>query len=311
MEKIPPTIQSIEAKDLHWINVSRVTSEEMNWLKEKFHFHQLHLDDCLSPYQRPKLDVHPDYLFMVLIFPIYKRKTREIVSSEVDFFIGSNFLVTVHRNELAPLINFFNACQLSKTKQEKYFTGNPSAVLYELLNQLLSSCKPILESNSYSINDIEESIFRGYERRMVREILIVKRNIINFRKIIQVHRSVLAKLIEKSEQFFSAGQLKLYFKELIETTSDIWEALDNLHQSINSIEATNNSLISFRLNDIMKLLAIASVCFLPVTLIASLYNMRVPNLPLERYPFAFSVLLILMGILVATLFLIFRKKRWL
>ncbi|OIP76525.1 MAG: hypothetical protein AUK09_01700 [Parcubacteria group bacterium CG2_30_36_38] len=304
------TIQTIETRGLRWINVSRVTSPEMEYLKREFNFHQLHLDDCLSPYQRPKLDIRSDYLFLVLVFPIYRRKTREIISSEVDFFIGSNFLVTVHRNELPPLINLFNACQASKSKQDKYFTGNPSVLLYELLNQLLISCKPILEFLNYFIDDIEESIFRGYERRMVREILIAKRDIINFRRIMQIHRSILTKLIEKSEQFFSTGQLKLYFKELIETTGDIWEVLDNLNQSINSIEATNNSLISFRLNDIMKLLAIASVCFLPVTIIASLYNMRVPNLPLESNPLVFPSLLTIMAVSVLILFIIFKKKRW-
>jgi len=304
------TIQTIETRGLRWINVSRVTSPEMEYLKREFNFHQLHLDDCLSPYQRPKLDIRSDYLFLVLVFPIYRRKTREIISSEVDFFIGSNFLVTVHRNELPPLINLFNACQASKSKQDKYFTGNPSVLLYELLNQLLISCKPILEFLNYFIDDIEESIFRGYERRMVREILIAKRDIINFRRIMQIHSSILTKLIEKSEQFFSTGQLKLYFKELIETTGDIWEVLDNLNQSINSIEATNNSLISFRLNDIMKLLAIASVCFLPVTIIASLYNMRVPNLPLESNPLAFPSLLTIMAVSVLILFIIFKKKRW-
>jgi len=304
------TIQTIETRGLRWINVSRVTSPEMEYLKREFNFHQLHLDDCLSPYQRPKLDIRSDYLFLVLVFPIYRRKTREIISSEVDFLSGSNFLVTVHRNELPPLINLFNACQASKSKQDKYFTGNPSVLLYELLNQLLISCKPILEFLNYFIDDIEESIFRGYERRMVREILIAKRDIINFRRIMQIHRSILTKLIEKSEQFFSTGQLKLYFKELIETTGDIWEVLDNLNQSINSIEATNNSLISFRLNDIMKLLAIASVCFLPVTIIASLYNMRVPNLPLESNPLVFPSLLTIMAVSVLILFIIFKKKRW-
>jgi len=307
----PETIQKIETKDLQLINVSRVSKTEMDYLKKEFRFHQVHLEDCLAPYQRPKIDVYNNYIFMVLIFPLYKRKTREIISSEVDFFIGSNFLVVVHRNDLPPLINFLNACQTSKSKQKKYFTGNPSVLLYELLNQLLSSCAPILELLDNSIVDIEESIFRGYEKRMVKEILIAKRNIINFRRIMQVHRAVLTKLINKSEQFFSTGQLKLYFRELIETTSDIWEILDNLNQSVDSIETTNNSLISYRLNDIMKLLAIVSVCILPVTLIASIYSMQMPNLPFINNPLIFPFLVFTMIIGIGVLVIIFKKKKWL
>ena len=210
-----PTIQQIETKNLRWINVSRVTQEEMDWLERKFHFHPLHLADCLSPLQRPKLDVAPDYLFMVLLFPIYRRKTRKIISSEVDFFITSNLLVTVHHNELSPLINFFNLCQISKSQQKKYLTGNPAVLLYELLNRLLGYCNPILDNLNINVDTIEEHIFRGYERRMVREILIAKRNIVNFRRIMEVHHSIISKLVTKSERFFSPGQLKIYFKVTI------------------------------------------------------------------------------------------------
>ena len=127
----------------------------------------------------------------------------------------------------------------------------------------------------------------------------------------QVHRAVLTKLINKSEQFFSTGQLKLYFRELIETTSDIWEMLDNLNQSVDSIETTNNSLISYRLNDIMKLLAIVSVCILPVTLIASIYSMQMPNLPFINNPLIFPFLVFTMIIGIGVLVIIFKKKKWL
>ena len=66
----PETIQKIETKDLQLINVSRVSKTEMDYLKKEFRFHQVHLEDCLAPYQRPKLDVYHNYIFMVLIFPL-------------------------------------------------------------------------------------------------------------------------------------------------------------------------------------------------------------------------------------------------
>lgn len=114
-----PTIQQIEVHGLTWINVTRVGHDEIKYLEETFKFHPLHLADCLSPMQRPKLDAKHNYLFMVLLFPIYRRKTREIIPAEVDFFIGPNYLVTVHNNELSSLINFFNLCQISNSEQKK------------------------------------------------------------------------------------------------------------------------------------------------------------------------------------------------
>lgn len=306
-----PSIQQIETKNLSWINVNRIGPEEMKYLEENYKFHPLHLADCLSPIQRPKLDIATDYLFMVLLFPIYNHRSRELIPSEVDFFISSNYLVTVHNNELSPLINFFNLCQISKSQQKKYFVSNPSFLLYELLYRLLVYCNPIVDNLNLNVRHIEENIFRGFERRMVREILIVKRNIVNFRRIIQVHRTVINKLVNKSQPFFSAGQLKLYFDNLIEMIDEIWDNLENLRQTIEAIERTNNSLISFKLNDVIKVLTIISVTMLPVTLIASIFGMNIESMPLINRSGGFWLILILMAIVSGYLFFYFKKKQWL
>ncbi len=306
-----PTIQQIKTKNLLWLNISRVSSEEMKYLEEKHKFHPLHLTDCVSPTQRPKLNISSKYLFMVLLFPKYNRRTREITSTEVDFFIGSNFLVTVHRNELSPLINFFNLCQISQSQQKKYFTGNPAVLLYEILNRLLSYCGPILDNINLNVSNIEEHIFRGYERRMVKEILIAKRNIVNFRRIMQVHRTVISKLLNKSGLFFSPGQLKIYFEELIEMTDDIWQNLENLNQTIEAIEQTNNSLISFQLNDIIKILTTISVIVLPITLISSIFGMNIRFLPLVNHASSFWLIIGLMALSFLSMIYYFKKRKWL
>ena len=317
MLKIPmflptiPTIRQIETKSLLWTDISNVSPEEMKYLEEKFQFHPLYLAECLSPVQRPRIAINPNYIFMVLVFPIYSRHTRKIKPSEVDFFLGPNFLVTVHRNELPPLINFFNLCQISKSQQKKYFMGNPSALLYELLNQLLTHCNPILDNLNAHVASIEENIFRGYERRMVKEMLTIKSSITNFRRIMQIHRSVISKLIKESNLFFSPSQLKLYFEELIDTTEDIWEKLEYMQKTIETMETTNNSLISFQLNDIIKILTTISVIILPITLIANIFGMSIRFMPLADNPLAFWLIIGFMGLAFFLMVWYFKKKRWL
>lgn len=303
-------IQEIKSKNLTWIDVSVCQPKEMKHIQEKFKLHPLHIDDCLSPVQRPKLDITANYLFMVLLFPVYNRRTRKIISSEIDFFINSNTLVTVHRGELASLMNFFNLCQTNQGQKEKYFIGSPALLIYEILNRLLSACNPILGNMGLNINSIEENIFDGYEKRMVREILIAKTNIVNFRRITQSHRLVVAKLLEKSSLFFSPGQLKIYFKEVIETAEDIWQNLENLKQTIEAIEQTNNSLIYFQLNDIIKILTIISIVVLPISLIGTLFGMNLNFLPLSNHPIGFFILLSVMGLMIVSLVSYFKKKKW-
>jgi magnesium transporter len=303
-------IKTIKSKNLTWVDVSACRPLEMKKIEKEFNIHLLHIEDCLSPIQSPKVDVAPQYLFMVLLFPVYDRKTRKINSSEIDFFINSNTLITVHRGELSPLMNFFNLCQTNEEQKEKYFIGSPALLIYEILRRLFESCSPILGHINLNINKIEENIFKGYEKKMVREILIAKTNIVNFRRITQAHRIVIRKLLKKSSIFFSPGQLKIYFQEVIETAADIWDSLENLKQTIEAIEQTNNSLISFQLSDIIKILTIISIIVLPISLVTNTFGMNLKFMPLINDPFGFWALLGLMILLTIILISYFRKKQW-
>lgn len=306
-----PTIQQIKTTNFSWIDISRCSSEEMKYLKQNFKFHSVHLNDCLSQTQRAKLNVTQKYIFMVLLFPLYNRKTRKITSSEIDFFINSNYLITVHQGELSPLINFFNSCKVNNSQQKKYFSDNPSTLIHEILNRLFSYCIPILDTLNLNIISIENHIFQGYEKKMVREILIAKTNIVHFRKIMQAHRLVVSKLLKKSDIFFSAGKFKIYFDELLENIDDIWENLENLRQSIEAIEETNNSLISFQINDVIKILTTISVIILPITLIATIFGMNLQFIPLTNNPLAFWIIILIMVILFSGLVYYFKRKKWL
>ena len=306
-----PTIQQIKTKDFSWVDISRCSPEETKYLEQNFGFHPVHLSDCLSRIQRPKLDTTQKYIFMVLLFPVYSRKTRKVISSEIDFFISSDYLITIHRGELSPLINFFNFCKISQAQQQKYFSGNPSALIHEILNRLFSYCVPILDTLNINISSIEEHVFRGYEKKMVKEILIAKTNIVNFRKTMQAHRMVISKLLKKGNIFFSTGKYKIYFDELLETVDDIWGNLENLKQSIEAIEKTNNSLISFQLNDVIKILTTISVIILPITLIAAIFGMNLQFMPLANKPFSFWIIMGIMIVTFSVLFYSFKKKKWL
>jgi magnesium transporter len=306
-----PTIQKIKNKKFTWIDVSQCEYEEMQYLKKTFDFRSAHINDCLSKIQRPKLDLENKYIFMVLLFPVYDRKTRKIKSSEVDFFIGPDYLITIHRSEINPLMNFFNSCKVNLAEQEKYLTEKSSVLLYEILRNLFDYCVPILDALNSNISSIEENVFKGYEKKMVREILIAKTNIVNFRKIMQAHRSVIFKLANKGGSFFPSLKYKDYLKEILESTEDIWANLENLKQNIEAIENTNNSLISFQLNDVIKILTTISAIILPITLIAGIFSMNLKFMPLSDQPFAFWLITGLMIIVFAFLFHVFKNKKWL
>lgn len=305
------TYQIIHTSRLTWINFNQFGPAEAEFLKEKYSFHPLDIEDCISPAQRPKLDEYANYLFMLLTFPLYVREEREIVSAEINFFIGPEYLITVNKDQLKPINNFFEQCQLNDIVREKFMMGNSTKLLYEILNRLQDYCYPMLDHINDDIETLEKNIFKGYERSMVKEILIVRRNIVNFRKTMQAHGAVLKKLIAKKTKYFIPNSIEVYYANILEQTNDIWDILNNQKETIEALHNTNESLISFRLNDIMKLLTIISVIIIPGNLIASLFGMNTVFTPLVHNPNGFYVIVLSMLLIMTTLIFIFKRKKWL
>ncbi len=304
-------IKILKSKNLTWINITKPAKKEIGYLQKYFDFHPLDLEDCLPPLQRPKLLEHHNYLFMILQFPVYNRKTKTLKSTEVDFFITPKHLITVHNNELKPLKDFFELCDKDISAQEKYINGDASSLLYEILDRLLNYCFPMLNHISQDIDNIEKEIFTGYEKKMVHKILNTKRNIVNFRKAMQAHKNVIKRLAARIPKFLERPKQKVYFNNLIEYTKDIWDLLQNHKETIDALHDTNESLISFRLNDIMKLLTIISVTLLPINMIASVFGMNTEYLPLIKLSWGFWSILVIMLVVIAIMLVIFKKKKWL
>ncbi len=308
----PTETRSIITPTLRWIDVPKPNVATLKKLQKEFQFHPLDIEDCMQANQYPKLDGYPHYLFLVLHFPSYSPQTRQITATEIDFFIYPNALITVHEDGVHNKIDdLFLQCSKDPQKQTQLLHGNPSILLYTLLEALLKDVFPLLGHIRGDLQFIERQIFAGYEKTMVQHILQAKRNIVNLRSIMQSHEFVIQKLIVKSEPLFSTAQLQVYYNNLVEHTKDIWAILQNEKETIEALQETNESLISFRLNDIMKLLTGMSVVLLPVTLIASVMGMNVSLPFLESAANGFWYIVGFMVALATTMVLYFKHRDWL
>lgn len=304
-------VQIIKLPNFQWININKPTENEIQYLRENFNFHPLDFEDILSPMQRPKLDDYQDYLFMVLSFPFYDREEKTIKGSELNVFIGHDFLITCSDGQLERLDNLFWQCKTSDQLRSLYTNNGPTMLLYHIINKLQHSCFPMMEHITIDIAEVEKKIFAGQEKKMVYSILLIKRNINNFRKIIRIHKSVLQKLISHKEKYFISANAIVYFNNIVEQTKEIWDGLDSLRETINDIHNTNESLISFRLNDIMRTLTIISVIFAPINFIAFIFSMRANGMPIIENANGFAIILSIMLLTAFSLFVLFKKKKWL
>src|SRR5829696_2812332 len=293
-----PRVEEIAAEGLRWVKIERPGSLEQAWLEENFDFHALDFEDVLSRNQRPKIDVYDDYLFIVLHFPIFDRAARRLGAGELDLFVGPGFLVTIPNQPLQPVEYLFERCRQKEEMREQLFSRGSGYLLYRITDDGFDYCFPMLRKIGNKLDALEVEIFEERAEEVVRDISNVKQEIINFRKVIRPQRPVLRDL-EKVKQRYLARDLDLeiYFDDIVDAHERIWDMLENYKEVAKALEETNESLISHRLNDILRVLTAISVIILPLTLIASVMGMNT-WVPSEGHEAGFFTVLGIMAVVL-------------
>jgi magnesium transporter len=304
-----PRVEIVQHGDLRWINIEQPGALEMAWLEEHFDFHPLDYEDVRSRNQRPKIDEYEDYLFIVLHFPVFDKAVGRLNAGELDIFIGPDYLITLPSTQLHPVEYLFERCRANEDVRDQLMCKGPGLLLYKIVDDSFDYCFPMLRKMGNKLDRIEDEIFEGAAEDVVRDISNAKQEIINFRKIIRPQRSVLRDL-ERNKQRYLAQDLEIYFDDIVDASERIWDMLENYKEVVEALEVTNESVISHRVNGILRVLTAFSVIILPLTLIASLWGMNVA-VPGEGSGRAFWIIVAAMvGLLVAMLGY-FRRRRWL
>jgi magnesium transporter len=304
-----PNVEILEHAGLRWINIERPSAIDRAWLEEHFEFHPLDYEDVVSRNQRPKIDEYPDYLFIVLHFPVFDKSVGRLNAGELDMFIGPDFLVTIPNVPLQPVEYLFESCRASEDLRDQLFSNGPGYLLYKIVDDCFDYCFPMLRKMGNKLDRLEEDIFEGGAEEVVRDISNAKQEIINFRKIIRPERAVLRDL-ERSKQRYLAQDLEIYFDDIVDASERIWDVLENYKEVVEALEDTNESVITHRLNNVLRVLTSVSVILLPLTLIASIWGMNV-RVPGQDSIHAFWAILGFMLVVLVSMVLYFRRRGWL
>lgn len=306
-----PMIRKIQTNGIAWFNLANPSIVEMEKFAREYKFHPLDVESVMTPLTRSRFEDYDHYLYAVFLFPLYDRKNRVIRPAKIDCFVGKDFLITIHHNKFQPLVDFFGIMSVSSDFQKKYFRSMES-LLYELFNKLLTSIFPMLDHMNQELADIEKGVLSGRERQMVDEISVVRRKVINFRQIMQAHKNIFKRFVLtcRNPHLLYIND-HVYFDRLITYTKEIWDILDNFRDRITGLQETNDSLISYKINDVMRRLTIISVLILPASLIATLFGTNFISIPLQNHPFGFWVLLFFLILGVSGLAFYFKQKKWL
>lgn len=297
-------------KNLTWVDLESPTQEEVRTIMDEFGINPLAAEELLTPTLKPKVDVYENLIYLILHFPVFKHSHTSGQSQEVDFLIGKDFLVTTRYDTIDPIHKFSKVFEVNSILDRSDIGNHAGYLFFYMIKKLYKSIAHELEFIEDSLEDVEEQMFQEREREMVIEISKVSRELLNFKQALTAHKDVLESFEVAGKQFFGNAfgyHLRTIKGEYYKIENEIKFHTDTASE----LRATNNSLLSAKQNEVMKVLTIMAFIAFPLTVIASIFGMNIPNLPIAGHEYDFEIIL---GIMLATallFFVFFKYKKWL
>ena len=301
-------IHKIEYNGITWLDIPQPTVMDIEYLRQNFPFHPLDIEDLLGNLQRPKLDEYDDYLFLVLHLPTFDKARRVTTPSEVNLFVGPDYIVSLHKGELWPITKLFEAVQSSDRLKAENLGNGPGYLLYKLVDKLVDSCFPLVYKVERNVQEIETKIFESRVRETVFDLSIMRRDIIAFRRIVKPQIPVISRL-EYIKNRIIPEDLDVYFSDISDHLGKIWDSLEDQKTITESLNDTHMSLTSYQTSEVMKVLTIISVIMLPLTLVSGIYGMNI-ELPFQHNAHSFVIVASFMFTVAVGMLAAFRLQRW-
>lgn len=297
-----------------WINIINATPQDVEVVREMFpYIHPLNLEDLTSEMERPKIDLDEDYLYVVIHIPFFDSAQSLSRPKEVDFIVGRGYVITAHDNCLKPLVRLFEGCEADETQRARLLGRGANHTFYTIVDSLVDYIDPILRKVDGNLRHLEETIFNTNTQVVMQKISLVRRDIIALRRIIRQQVPIVEQL-EKGNHPILHEDLGEYFGDIADHLYRERDIIDENYEVINSLADTVNTLATYKVNEVMRILTIISVTILPLTLISSIYGMNIP-LPFQEgyagHSEPFLILNAIMFIIAVLTLIYFRRRGWL
>jgi magnesium transporter len=312
------TIRILEAyekkPDLIWIDVSlenrELSNEEMLLLSKSFKFHEMSIEDCLFPQYYPKVETFEDYVLGIVhgiqLKPNYFQEFEDSIY-ELNVFIGRDFVVTVHTEEL-----FFLETILEKAKARPQIEMRSlENLLYNIFNKVVASYEFTLEKIDDKMDDLEDNILEDPETQSMEEILDTKKVIFAMRKIAESQQVAYFYFTRASDNLISKEYL-VYFRDIYTQCARINQAIVMRSQMVVSLLEVYMSSVTVRLTKVMKFLTVIATVLMPILIISGYYgmNVRFPEYSIFGEEGAWFFAVCLMVVAIIAMLVYFKRKKW-
>lgn len=301
-------VDTVKIGTLRWHHFVSPSEEDLQYLKDNFHFHPLDIEDCRSTNQRPKIDIYDDYYFIILHFPSFDINNRFLNIKEVKFFWGDDYVISIDQTRWV-VSEMFDDARRRINNKEEIEIGTSDTMLYRILEKLMNSSLNLMRRLGLELDRINEDLFSKRAQKTILQISITRKNIILINTIFKPQLPLFHKF-ESGQIAGFAENMEDYWGNILDYNQKMWDMAEDYQELIEGLSKTFDSLQTNRINEIMKILTFFSAIMLPLTVITGFYGMNV-GLPLQNDPRSYIVIIGFMMLVAIMMLFYFRRRKWL
>ena len=288
-----------------WLDIHQPNDEDFKRLHDLFDAHPLAIEDIKHGHNRPKVEQFEQHYFLIFYALIIGDGEHRYQATPVYIFAGLNYLVTVHPDDLPQI-----AETMARWQHPEIPPGNRvGAMLHGLLDTIVDDYFPLIDRVADEVEELEDTIFEQFERSSIQTIFNLKRDLLALRRLVAPERDVINILLRRELPLFQERDLT-YLQDVYDHVIRITDNIDNYRDLLSSALDSYLSVEASRQNQILKVLTIASIILMTDALIAGIYGMNFENIPELHWALGYPYALGLMAVLSVTLFLFFRRMKW-
>jgi len=279
-------------------------------LRESFGFHPLAIEDALVESHNPKVDDWGTYLYLVLNGVQFEEASAEPLQAyELDVFLGANYLVSHQATKITAVERVWSLC----IRDERQLQRGSARLLYKVIDELVSDYMPVIEQIDDALDQMEDQVFDNPEQRLLQRIFRLKRAVPQLRRILSPQREVLNK-IARGDDSVLRDEDRVYYRDIYDHLVRMHDITEGLRDLVSGVLDTYLSVISNRMNEVMKTLTVITTLFMPLAFLTGFFGMNFfqPSLsiPVWTGNFAFIALLASIVLLPAIMILWMRRRAW-
>jgi magnesium transporter len=271
-----------------WVDIDTRWREQVALLKDLFNFHPLAIEEALNPEARVKLEEFDRYVLLIVRTVAFCETTEDPYDLEtvnISFFLGKNFLVTVHGGLTNPVAT---TAELLQRKPELVAHG-PARLMHAIVDQAVDAYFPIIDKLDEFMDSLEEKIYGSFDQNALREVFAVKRLVLSLRRHLAPERDALSVLTNRPSTLLTPDT-QIYFRDIYDHVLRIYDSLENYRDLLSSTLDSYLTQVSNRLGMATKALGVVATLSLPFVVVSGMWGMNFEHIPLHGHPHGFMIL---------------------